>query len=91
MVEQARGRIVVMAAGGIRESNAREVIARTGVSEIHARISSVTHSHIATMSDRAVRLRKPLPHDEDAWEELDEPGMRSLIDLVQTTGYSGES
>jgi copper homeostasis protein len=91
IVEQARGRIIVMAAGGIRESNVREVIARTGVSEIHARISSVTHSHSPTMSDRAARLRKPLPNDEDAWEELDEARMRSLIDLVQTTRNPGES
>jgi hypothetical protein len=67
------------------------VIARTGVREIHARISSVTQTHTPTRSDRAVRLRKPLPHDENAWEELDQARMRSLIDLAQTSGDRGES
>ncbi|GAC1413410.1 MAG: copper homeostasis protein CutC [Gemmatimonadaceae bacterium] len=91
MVDQAGGRIIVMAGGGIRESNVREVIARTGVREIHARISSVAQSPTPTMSDRAVRLRKRLPHDENVWEELDQARMRSLIDLAQTSGMRGES
>jgi copper homeostasis protein len=37
LVNQARGRISIVAGGGIREHNAREVIARTGVREVHAR------------------------------------------------------
>jgi copper homeostasis protein len=90
MVDQARGRIIVMAGGGIRESNVRDVIAGTGVSEIHARISAVTLSQTPTTSERAVRLRKRLPEEENAWEELDEARMRSLIDLAQTTGNPGE-
>lgn len=83
LVDQAGDRIAVMAGGGIREDNVREVIARTGVRELHARISSV--SHPATVGPRpAVRLRKPLPRDENAWEEVDEMGMRALISLVQS-------
>ena len=38
LVNQAKGRIIIVAGGGIREHNAREVIARTGVTEIHARM-----------------------------------------------------
>ncbi|HET7615211.1 MAG TPA: copper homeostasis protein CutC [Gemmatimonadaceae bacterium] len=37
LVEQARGRISVMAGGKIREDNVAEIIARTGVTEVHAR------------------------------------------------------
>ncbi|HJQ54301.1 MAG TPA: copper homeostasis protein CutC [Gemmatimonadaceae bacterium] len=37
LVEQARGRISVMAGGKIREDNVAEIIARTGVREVHAR------------------------------------------------------
>ena len=37
LVNQARGRISIVAGGGIRQHNAREVIARTGVREVHAR------------------------------------------------------
>jgi copper homeostasis protein len=87
LVEQARGRITVMAGGGIREHNVREVIARTGVSEVHARISSVVRGATrVTGSD--VRLRKPFPEDECEWEELDEPRMHALVDLAQTEGTS---
>jgi copper homeostasis protein len=38
LVDQARARITVVAGGGIREHNVRDVIARTGVREIHARL-----------------------------------------------------
>jgi len=81
LVDQARGRVAVMAGGGIREHNVREVIGRTGVNEVHARISSVTHS-FASSSTRAVRLRKPLPEDEKAWEELDEARMHELVEAT---------
>lgn len=82
LVDQARGRITVMAGGGIRENNVREVIAATGVNEVHARIASVSHS-ATTGSSRAVRLRKPLPEDENAWEEIDEARMRALVGLTR--------
>lgn len=37
LVDQANGRIIIVAGGGIRDNNVRQVIARTGVTEIHAR------------------------------------------------------
>lgn len=82
LVEQAAARIVVMAGGGIRENNVREVIDRTGVTEVHSRISSVVHS-AEERSRSGIRLRKPMPDDENAWEELDETRMRTLIDRIR--------
>ncbi len=79
LVNQASDRITVMAGGGIREHNVREIVARTQVREIHARIGSVVHQGAAAPSSR-VRLRKPLSADEGAWEELDEARMRALIE-----------
>ena len=38
LVQQARERIIVIAGGGIRDHNVRDVIARTGVQEVHARL-----------------------------------------------------
>jgi copper homeostasis protein len=38
LVGQARGRISVIAGGGIRDHNVREVIARTSVREVHSRL-----------------------------------------------------
>jgi copper homeostasis protein len=37
LVEQARDRIAIIAGGGVREHNVDELIARTGVREVHAR------------------------------------------------------
>ncbi len=38
LVDQASGRITVVAGGGIRAHNVRELIERTAVTEVHARI-----------------------------------------------------
>ena len=38
LMGQARERIIVVAGGGIREANVRNVIERTGVREVHARL-----------------------------------------------------
>jgi len=38
MVKQARERVSIVAGGGIREHNVREVIARTGAHEVHGRL-----------------------------------------------------
>ncbi len=81
LVDQSGGRITVMAGGGIREHDVREIIARTGVAEIHARISSVSRPPTEG-AGRTVRLRKRLPEDENAWEEIDEERMRALVDLT---------
>jgi copper homeostasis protein len=90
LVDQARVRITVMAGGAVRENNVREIVARTGVTEIHARISSLTRPAGAS-APRVVRLRKPLPEDENAWEELDEARMRSLVGLAQHPDTPRES
>ena len=38
LVSRARERVSIIAGGGIREHNVREVIARTGVNEVHGRL-----------------------------------------------------
>ena len=37
LVRQAAGRIVIMAGGGVRAGNVRELVTRTGVAEVHLR------------------------------------------------------
>ena len=78
LVKQARGRITIVAGGGVRESNVREVIALTGVGEVHARISSIVGGTGSTRSPQ-LKLRKRLPENESAWEELDETRMRDQV------------
>jgi copper homeostasis protein len=51
LVDRARERIVIMAGGGIRANNVREVIERTGVSEVHSRF--VDESKMLRLTERA--------------------------------------
>lgn len=81
LVERARGRIIVMAGGGIRENNVREVVARTRVSEIHAGVSTPARS--PSSFAKAVKLRKSFPERELDWHELDEARMRQLVELTR--------
>lgn len=77
LVNQARGRLRVIAGGRVRENNVREIIALTGVEEVHARISSIVCANDSLGT--SLKLRKRLPENEAAWEELDESRMRDLV------------
>ncbi|MCA1560024.1 MAG: copper homeostasis protein CutC [Acidobacteria bacterium] len=83
LVEQAGDRIVAMAGGGIREHNAAELIAQTRVTEVHTGLSALARTQMSLQNSR-VRLRKPPPDDEAAWEEVDEARMRRLVEVVQS-------
>ena len=52
LVDQARDRIAIMAGGKVRGHNAREILARTGVHELHARCES-NAAQIAEIVDAA--------------------------------------
>ena len=83
LVVRAADRITVMAGGGIRENNVRELIARTRVCEVHTGLSSLVRTQMS-LQKPDVRLRKPSPGDEAAWEEVEEGGLRRLVDVVQS-------
>ena len=40
LVEQSAGRIAILAGAGVRESNVREVVSLTGVSEVHSKLTA---------------------------------------------------
>ena len=80
LVRQAAERIVVMAGGGVREENVREVVATTGVREVHVRLTRLARD--GTVHADGIRIRKPLPVDETAWEETDEQRVRGLVTAV---------
>lgn len=56
LVNQARDRITVVAGGGIREHNVSDVIGRTGVREVHARL--VSESRMRDLVDVVKRMPK---------------------------------
>ena len=57
LVEQSAGRITVLAGGGVRESNVREVVSRTGVSEVHTKLTDAGEDLTAA---RVRRFREAL-------------------------------
>ena len=81
LVRRAGSRIVVMAGGGVREENVRELVALSGVREVHVRLTRLTRGE-ALPFRRELRVRRALPNDEAAWEETDERRVRSFVDAV---------
>jgi copper homeostasis protein len=81
LVRQARARIVLMAGGGIHEGNVREIVSRSNVAEVHVRLTRL-HRGSMLSSRQLLRLRKPLPDDEAAWEETDEQRLLNLVKSV---------
>ncbi|HMC54789.1 MAG TPA: copper homeostasis protein CutC [Gemmatimonadaceae bacterium] len=80
LVKRAAGQIEIMAGGGIREEHVQELVHRTGVREVHVRGAQLARAGAA--SNERVRLRKPLPDDETAWEETDESRIREFVRLA---------
>jgi len=81
LVRQAGSRVVVMAGGGVREENVRSLVSVSGVREVHVRLTRLTHGGERSVR-HGLRIRKPLPEDEAAWEETDEERVRSFMRAV---------
>lgn len=78
LVRRAGSRLVVMAGGGVREENVRTLVSVSGVREVHVRLTRLTRGG-ELPARRELRVRKPLPEDEAAWEETDEGRVRSFV------------
>jgi copper homeostasis protein len=91
LVRRAGSRVVVMAGGGVREENVRTLVSVSGVQEVHVRLTKLTRGGSAEPGGRPLRVRKPLPEDEAAWEETDEQRMRSFVGTVATASPSSTS
>jgi copper homeostasis protein len=83
LVRQAGNRIVIMAGGGVREEYVRELVAASGVREVHVRLTRLTRGDGPPLPE-GVTVRKALPADEGAWEETDEGRVRRFVDVAST-------
>ena len=81
LVKRAGNQLTVMAGGGVREETAREIVERSGVSEVHVRGTRLVDDAMIPGNDR-IRLRKAPPTRESAWEATDEQRIRELVRLV---------
>ena len=81
LVRQAGSRIIIMAGGGVREENVRGLVSIAGVREVHVRLTRLLGTDTPP-TRRDLRVRRPLPNDESAWEETDEERVRSFVEMV---------
>lgn len=81
LVRRAGQRLLVMAGGGVREENVRDLVAVSGVREVHVRLTRLRRAG-QPPSRRGMHLRRPLPEDESAWEETDEQRIRSFVQTI---------
>ena len=81
LVRRAQGRIVVMAGGGVREENVREIVTGSGVHEVHVRLTRLTRG-AGPPAPPGMKVRKALPDDEAAWEETDEARIRGFVNCT---------
>jgi len=81
LVARAGKRLAILAGGGVREENVRQLIERSGVTEIHVR-GTVLRRAPARSSAPLIRFRKALPDDENAWEETDESRISQIRRLA---------
>lgn len=81
LVRRAAGQITVMAGGGVREETVREIVDRAKVTEVHVRAARVVRTPMANGRD-GMKLRKPLPDDESAYEETSERRVAEIVRLA---------
>ena len=81
LVRQAGHRLTVMAGGGVREDNVADLVGRSGVREVHVRLTRLTCGAGRPLRS-GVRVRKALPDDEAAWEETDSERVRRFVEVV---------
>jgi copper homeostasis protein len=81
LVERWSNELEIMAGGGVREENVREIVERTRVREVHARGARLARTRMSPRRDD-IQLRKALPDDEGAWEETDEERIDALVRLA---------
>jgi len=89
LVHTAGSRVTVLAGGGVRAENVGRLVALSGVREVHVRLTRLTLGE-RPPSRRDLRVRRPLPDDEAAWEETEEAFMRSFVEAVAARPKSAQ-
>ena len=82
LVRRAAGRIVVLPACGIDETNAAGLVARTGVREVHLRGSALQPSAMVHRN-RRILFRSPIPEDDLAIEVTEADRIRRLATALR--------
>jgi copper homeostasis protein len=78
--KQARGRIIIMAGGGIRPENVREIVEATGVREVHLSARGLAESGMAY---RNPLCRMGSDSSEFTWKTTNESVVRAVVAAVR--------
>jgi copper homeostasis protein len=81
-VRQADGRIVIMAGGGVDESNAGNVVRESGVRELHVR-GTMPYREQMVFHEHSVPFRKNWPEDESVRMVTDAMRIRAVVRAVR--------
>ncbi len=83
LVRRAEGRIVILAGGGITETNAARIVRETGVRELHLRASKAEASPMRFRRE-GVTIGKAYESGEYLRVETDSERIRAVVDAVST-------
>ncbi len=82
LVERARGRIAILAGGGVREHNVREMVRATGVEEVHTSLRTRVPSPMRYRNPRVMLGTQEDDYTRDVVRESDVREMRRALDAL---------
>jgi copper homeostasis protein len=86
-VDRAAGRIRVLPGGEIRAGNVAEIVARTGVEEVHLYVTRTARDSSAA-ANPAIYFGATIPSSELEYEAVDKAGVREIRAVLDTFGRS---
>lgn len=81
LVQRALPRLTIVAGGGIRRGQVKEIVQFAGVTEVHIGPRSNRESAMRYRSD-AISLHKPAPRDALGWSDVDEGEVAAVHEIL---------
>src|SRR5438445_107876 len=78
----AAGRIIIMAGGGITSGNVREVVAATGVGEVHLSARKAVESRMRYRNENCA-IGGSAPSSEYTWKTTDLTTVRAVVAALE--------